>query len=171
VNLLRWILLLASVVAYRVWFPDTPLPPSMRLDYDFMIIALIGLGQGRLMGTVAGWGIGFLAAAGDPGRLAWGSFLGASVGWAVGFWKERLFLEYAFSRWAILWLVLLVAKSFQLLFQTGGDMGLWFVSLWSGVLASTGLTATAGAALSILWERARPRRVHVDQDAGTREAS
>jgi len=166
---LRWLALLASVIVYRVWFPDTPPPPKMRLDYDLLVIALIGLNRGRTLGVIAGWAIGFLAAGGDPGRLAWGSLLGAGVGWSVGFWKERLFLEYAFSRWLILWSVLLVAKSLQLLFQTGGDLGLWFASFWSGVLASTGLSATAGAALSILWERARPRRMQVHSEASVDE--
>ncbi|MEW5701719.1 MAG: hypothetical protein AB1792_05780 [Candidatus Zixiibacteriota bacterium] len=169
-SVVSWIALAASIVAYRVWFPDTPAPPRMRLDYDLMVIALIGLNRGRLIGTFSGWAIGFLAAAGDPGRLVWGSLLGAGAGWIVGFWKERLFLEYTFSRWLILWSVLLVAKAFQLLFQTGWDLGLWLSSLWSGALASAGLTATAGVGIAVLWERARPRRFVVAPDQSREES-
>ena len=156
---LRWLVLFTSVVVYRVWFPETPPPPAMRLDYDLLLIALVGLYRGAPMGTMVGWGIGLLAYATDPGRLAWGGLLGACLGWSVGVCKERLFLEYAVSRWLVFWLVLMVYKLFYLVLVAGGDWGLWFTSLWSGGLASAGLSATVGVVVSLLWERARPRQV------------
>jgi hypothetical protein len=157
-SILRGLLILVSVVAYRVWFPDPPPPGSIRLDYDLLVVALVGLYRSPAYGTVAGWVIGFLASAGDPGRLAWGSLLSACLGWTVAILKERLFLEYPLSRWLIFWTVLLVWKSVQQLLVVKWDLGLWIVSFPAAVLASAGLTATVGVVVSIAWERTRPRR-------------
>ncbi|MBI3873252.1 MAG: hypothetical protein HY304_09275 [candidate division Zixibacteria bacterium] len=155
-TLLRWLLLVISVVVYRVWFPEPPLPPPMRLDYDLVVIAAVALYRGGGIGTIAGWGIGFLAAATDPDRMAWGGLLGACLGWTVGAGKERLFLEYAVSRWMVFWGVLVLYKFVDLVVMTRGDGGLLLASLFSGVLASSGLTATVGAVATIIWERTRP---------------
>lgn len=168
---LRWIAVVASVIAYRVWFPEPPLPAVMHLHYDLLVIALIGLHRGVAVGTMAGWLIGFLSGAPDPGIIGWSSLLGATLGWVVGYGSERMFLEYAFSRWLVLWLVLLIARLLHLTVVTAGDGALWMASIWTGALASAGLTATVGAAVSLFWERARPVEVRRRQRATSRSRS
>ena len=165
-SILRWVALLSSVVFYRVWFPETPPPLGLRLDYELLVIALIGLYRGVTVGALAGWGIGFLAHAADPDMMGWGSLLGAILGWAVGLLKERLFLEYVLSRWLVLWGVLLAVKLVYIPFAVGLDPGMWIGSVFSAGLGSAGLSATAGVIISILWDRARPRaRAAVDAAA------
>ena len=154
---LRWIALLSTVVSYRVWFPEVPPPLPIHFDYDWVLVALIGLYRGVGVGTAAGFGIGLLSNATNPDALGWGALLGALLGWSVGVLKERLFLEYLLSRWLVLWGVLLIIKILYLIVATGGDFGLWAASLWSGGLASAGLSATIGVAVSVLWDRAHPR--------------
>ena len=155
-TILRWIILLSSVVFYRVWFPESPPPLGLRLDYEWLVIALIGLYRGVTVGSMAGWGIGFLAHASDPDMIGWGSLLGAVLGWAVGQLKERLFLEYVLSRWLVLWGVLLAIKLVYLLFAVGLDPGMWISSVFPAGLGSAGLSATVGVVLSIIWDRAGP---------------
>ncbi|HUU47002.1 MAG TPA: hypothetical protein VM118_14840 [Acidobacteriota bacterium] len=155
----RWILLAATVVVYRVWFPESPPPGPPHFDYHLCVIALIGLYRGAAAGTIAGWALGFLSGAPDPGLLGWSSLLGACLGWVVGLSGERLFLEYAFSRWLILWLVILAYRLVYLIVVTGGEWDRWRDAIWTGGLASAGLTATVGAVVSILWERNAARRV------------
>jgi len=163
VSILRWIILLASVVFYRVWFPESPPPLGLRLDYELLVIALIALYRGVNTGVVAGLGIGFLSHAPDPDMMGWGALLGTLLGWAVGLLKERLFLEYVLSRWLVLWGVLLVIKLVYILFAVGLDPGMWVSSIFPAGLGSAGLSATAGVIISILWDRARPRaRAAVD---------
>lgn len=160
---IRWLLLLSSVVFYRVWFPEAPPPMGLRLDYEMLVIALVALYRGATIGTIAGWGIGLLAHASDPDMMGWGSLLGAVLGWAVGLLKERLFLEYVLSRWLVLWGVLLAIKLIYIMFAVGLDPGMWVASIFPAGLGSAGLSATAGVVLSILWDRARPRaRAAVD---------
>lgn len=167
---LRWLLLAVSIVFYRVWFPDGPPPLSIRLDYEFLVIALVGLYQGVTVGTIAGWCLGFLGSAYDPEILGWSSLLGAVLGWTVGMLKERLFLEYPLSRWLVLWGVLLIVKSAYMLAAVGMDPGLWISSFFAGALASAGLTATAGLVVSLLWERAKPRLRGASSDALTEDS-
>jgi hypothetical protein len=157
VSILRWIILLASVVFYRVWFPDGPPPLGLRLDYEMLAIALVALYRGVTIGAAAGWGIGFLAQAADPDMMGWGGLLGASLGWAVGLLKERLFLEYVLSRWLVFWGVLLLIKTVYVVFAVGMDPGMWLASFFPACLGSAGLSATVGVILSVLWDRARPR--------------
>ena len=165
-TILRWIILLSSVVFYRVWFPESPPPLGLRLDYEMLVIALIGLYRGVNVGSMAGWGIGFLAHASDPDMIGWGSLLGAFLGWAVGLLKERLFLEYVLSRWLVLWGILLGVKLVYILFAVGLDPGMWLSSVFPAGLGSAGLSATVGVVISILWDRARPRaRAAVDAAA------
>ena len=165
-TILRWIILLSSVVFYRVWFPESPPPLGLRLDYEWLVIALIGLYRGVTVGSMAGWGIGFLAHASDPDMIGWGSLLGAVLGWAVGQLKERLFLEYVLSRWLVLWGVLLAIKLVYLLFAVGLDPGMWISSVFPAGLGSAGLSATVGVVLSIIWDRAGPgARAAVDAAA------
>ncbi len=162
-SILRWIILLASVVFYRVWFPESPPPLGLRLDYELLVIALVALYRGVNTGVIAGLGIGLLSHAADPDMMGWGALLGTLLGWAVGFLKERLFLEYVLSRWLVLWGVLLVIKLIYILFAVGLDPGMWVSSIFPAGLGSAGLSATAGVIISILWDRARPRaRAAVD---------
>lgn len=156
-TVLRWALVMVSVVVYRVWFPETPPPGPMHLDYHLLVVALIGLYRGTTAGTVAGWAIGFIVAAPDPDLIAWSSLLGAGLGWVMGYWGQRLFMEIVLSRWLVLWLVLLVYRLIYLSLIVGGDGNTWLRSLWTGAFASAGLTATAGAIVSIFWERLRLR--------------
>jgi len=156
-TILRWIILLSSVVFYRVWFPENPPPLGLRLDYESLVIALIGLYRGVTVGALAGWGIGFLAHASDPDMMGWGSILGAVLGWAVGLLKERLFLEYVLSRWLVLWGILLAVKLVYILFAVGLDVGMWVSSIFPAGLGSAGLSATVGVVISIVWDRARAR--------------
>lgn len=155
--LIRWLLLLASIVFYRVWFPDSPPPLGLRLDYELVVIALIGLYQGVTTATIAGWGIGLLGSAYAPELIGAASLLGAVLGWSVGVLKERLFLEYTLSRWLVLWGVLFIVKSIYLFFAVGLDPGMWLSSFFAGALASAGLSATVGVIVSLLWDRARVR--------------
>lgn len=169
-SVIRWLILLSSVVFYRVWFPEGPPPLGLRLDYEMLVIAFVGLYRGQSVGTIAGWGIGFLAHASDPEMMGWGSLLGAVLGWAVGLLKERLFLEYVLSRWLVLWGVLLAIKIVYILFAVGLDPGMWLSSFFPAALGSAGLSATVGVVLSVLWDRARPRaRAAVDAAAGDEE--
>ena len=156
-TILRWVVVLISVVVYRVWFPETPPPGPMHLDYHLVVVALIGLYRGTTAGTLAGWAIGFLVAAPDPDLIAWSSLLGAGLGWVLGYWGQRLFMEIVLSRWLVLWLVLLVYRLIYLSLIVGGDWNIWLRSLWTGAFASAGLTATVGAIVSIFWERLRVR--------------
>ena len=156
-TILRWIILLSSVVFYRVWFPESPPPLGLRLDYELLVIALIGLYRGVGLGSMAGWGIGFLAHASDPDMIGWGSLLGAVLGWAIGLLKERLFLEYVLSRWLVLWGILLSIKLVYILFAVGLDLGMWMSSVFPAGLGSAGLSATVGVVISIVWDRAHPR--------------
>lgn len=166
-TILRWVILLSSVVFYRVWFPESPPPLGLRLDYELLVIALVGLYRGVYVGTLAGWGIGFLAHASDPDMMGWGSLLGALLGWAVGLLKERLFLEYVLSRWLVLWGILLSIKLVYILFAVGLDLGMWMSSVFPAGLGSTGLSATVGVVISIVWDRAHPRaRAAVDAASG-----
>lgn len=162
-SILRWIILLSSVVFYRVWFPESPPPLGLRLDYEMLVIALIGLYRGVHIGTMAGFSIGFLSHAADPDMMGWGALLGALLGWSIGLLKERLFLEYVLARWLVLWGVLLAIKFAYILFAVGLDAGLWLSSVFPAGLGSAGLSATAGVIISVLWDRARPRaRAAVD---------
>lgn len=156
-SILRWLVLIASVVLYRVWFPEGPPPMGLRLDYELLAIALVGLYRGVNIGTAAGWGLGFLAHATDPDMMGWGGLLGALLGWAVGLLKERLFLEYVLSRWLVLWGVLLTVKLVYILFAVGLDPEMWLRSIFPAGLGSAGLSATAGVVISVLWDQARPR--------------
>ena len=151
----RWVLLGISVVMFRVWYPEAPLPGPMRLDFHLVLIALIGLYNGARVGTIAGWGIGFLDGAPDASMIGWTSLLGSFLGWVVGYWGERLFLEYAISRLLILWLVLVFYKLIYLALAVNGDWSIWTASIWTGALASSGMSATVGVVVSLLWERAR----------------
>lgn len=166
-SILRWVILLSSVVFYRVWFPESPPPLGLRLDYELLAIALVALYRGVNVGVVAGWGIGFLAHASDPDMMGWGSLLGALLGWAVGLLKERLFLEYVLSRWLVLWGILLAVKLVYILFAVGLDIGMWMSSIFPAGLGSAGLSATVGVVISIVWDRAHPRaRAAVDAASG-----
>lgn len=156
-SILRWVILLSSVIFYRVWFPESPPPLGLRLDYEMLIIALIALYRGVNVGVVAGFGIGLLAHAPDPDMMGWGALLGSVLGWAVGRLKERLFLEYILSRWLVLWGVLLGIKLVYILFAVGLDPGMWLSSIFPAGLGSAGLSATIGVIISVLWDRARPR--------------
>ena len=156
-TILRWMAVLISVVVYQIWFPESPPPGPMHLDYHLVVVALIGLYRGTTVGTLAGWAIGFLVAAPDPEMIGWSSLLGAGLGWVLGYWGQRLFMEIVLSRWLILWLVLLVYRLIYLSLIVGGDWNTWLRSLWTGAFASAGLTATVGAIVSIFWERHRMR--------------
>ncbi|HEX9751520.1 MAG TPA: hypothetical protein VGB22_09590 [candidate division Zixibacteria bacterium] len=155
--ILGWAAVLLSIAVYRVWFPGSPMPAALTLNYDLLVIALIGLHRGMRAGAIGGWVIGFVASATDPATLGFGTLFGALLGWVIGYWGERMFIENAISRWLLLWLALLVERLLFLALAASGDWSLWFSSIWTGALASAGLTATVGAAISLLWERSHLR--------------
>jgi rod shape-determining protein MreD len=139
----------------------------MHLDYHLVVIALIGLYRGTVLGVIAGWGIGFLVGAPDPGMMGWNSLFGSALGWVVGYCGERLFLEYTFSRWLILWLVILAYRLIYLVAATAGDWERWRDAFWTGALASAGISATVGVAVSLLWDRTHPPHRHPPRPAAT----
>ncbi len=167
---IRWILLVASVILFRVWFPEGPPPLHIRLDYDLVIIALIGLYRGQNIGATVGWLIGFLAYAPDPGRLAWGSLFGSLLGWVTGFWSQRLFLEHLRSRWIILAAGFMAYKIIFLAIAFGGDWGEWLVSLGIHALPSALIDATVGVFLGRMWERSMASRHTADHPAHSAES-
>jgi cell shape-determining protein MreD len=151
---LRWLLLLASVLGYRAWFAEGPPLTAIHLDYDLVVIALVGLYRGQRVGAGMGWLIGFLCYSLEPDTMAWGGLLGALMGWLVGHWRERLFLEQLFYRWLIFALaiigymllhyVLIVRDSFFVL------PTLFVTRMLPGALVD----ATAAVLLGMVWERA-----------------
>jgi len=167
-TLLRWILLLTSVIVFRVWFPEGPPPLHVRFDYDLVVIALVGLSRGPGLGAAAGWLIGFLSCAPDPGRLAWGSLFGSLLGWVSGYWSQRLFLEHLRSRWIVLSAGFLAWKILFSAIVFAGDWGGWLVSLVVHALPSALIDATVGVFLGRMWERSRASRA--SRPLGTRPA-
>jgi hypothetical protein len=168
---LRWILLLASVILFRVWFPEGPPPLHIRLDYDLVVIALVGLFRGQGVGAAVGWLIGFLSYAPDPGRLAWASLFGSLLGWVIGYWSQRLFLEHLRSRWIILSAGFLAYKVLFSAIVFAGDWGGWLVSLFVHALPSALVDATAGVVLGRMWERSLTKRHEVSRPAHSQESS
>ncbi len=164
-SLIRWAILLASVVFYSVWFPDGPPPLHIRLDYDLVVIALIGFYRGPRVGAALGWIIGFLAQATDPWRLVWGGLFGSLLGWFVGIWSQRLFLENLWSRWIVLAIAFMTYKIFYLAIIMAGDWGGWLTSLGLQALPSTLIDATAGAALGNALDRLRVSRTETSAGA------
>jgi hypothetical protein len=158
VTVVRWILLLTSVIVYRVWFPEGPPPLHVRLDYDLVVIALVALYRGPGVGAAVGWLIGFLSFAPDPGRLAWGSLFGSLLGWVIGHWSQRLFLEHLRSRWIILASGFLAYKILFTAIILAGDWGAWVVSLAIHSIPSALIDATAGVFIGAMWERSRASR-------------
>ena len=157
-TVVRWIILLVSIMVFRVWFPEGPPPLHVRFDYDLVMIALVGLARGPAWGTAAGWVIGFLSYAPNPSHLAWGTLFGALLGWVIGYWSQRLFLEHLRSRWIILSIGFF---GYKLLFSAivfAGDWGAWLISLLVHALPSALIDATGGVFLEQMWERARISR-------------
>jgi hypothetical protein len=150
---LRWILLLASVIAYRVWFTGGLPQPGITLDFDVVVIVLIGLYRGQRVGAGAGWVIGFLAYAIDPDHMAWGGLLGALLGWLIGHWRERLFLEHLLYRWIVFALGILGYKLLHYALIAGTGWLDFFHLLLMPLLPTVLIDATAGVILGIIWER------------------
>ena len=151
----RWLLLLASVVGYRVWFPDSPPLSRIGVDYDLVVIALVGLYRGQRIGAGAGWVIGFLCYSLDPDHMAWGGFLGAILGWLVGHWRERLFLEQLGYRWLVFGTAITGYKILHYVLIVGHD---WpgLPKLFAVLLLPTALIdATLAVLIGVVWERAR----------------
>lgn len=157
---LRWILLFISVVAYRVWFPGDLPQAAITMDYDVVVIVLIGLYRGQRVGAGAGWAIGFLAYAVDPGHMAWGSLIGALLGWLIGHWRERLFLEQLLHRWLVFALGIFGYKLFHYFLIAGTGWADFPRLLLMPILPSALIDATAGVVIGVIWERmnkARPK--------------
>lgn len=152
---IRWLLLLISVVAYRVWFPVGTPPPVVRLDYEIVAIALVGLRHGPRVGAAAGWLIGFLVHSTDPGSMAWGALLGAVLGWLIGLWRERLFLERLASQWLVFSLGIFGYKLLYMILIETTPMGDWPADIPMRILPTALVNSTLGVLIGILWERSR----------------
>jgi len=154
-RVIRWLLLLTSVIIYHVWFPIGNPPPMVRLDYEIVAIALVGLARGPRVGAAAGWGIGFLVHAADPDHMVWGALLGSLLGWLIGVWRERLFLERLTSQWLVFTLGILGYKIFYMILVEGGSPADWLLGLPLRILPTTLINSTLGVLIGVLWERSR----------------
>jgi len=154
-TILRWLLLLISIVIYRVWFPDYPPYHQIRFDYDVAVIIMVGLYRGQRVGVVMGWLIGFLAYATNAEQFVWTSLLGGVFGWLIGHWRDRLFLEQFISRWIVFAIGILVYKLLHWVIVMGGDGAPWYETLGLKILPTIAIDATLAVALCALWERLR----------------
>ncbi len=152
---LRWLLLAATIVIYRVWFPDVPSSAGVRLDYDLVAIALVGLYRGQRVGAGAGWLLGLLAHATAPDQLVWGGLLGSLLGWVVGHWRQRLFLEQLGSRWVVFVVAFFAYKLGHWMLIQGMGSGAWLDFLLFHIVPSSLIDATAGVLLGVIIERSR----------------
>jgi len=160
---LRWILLFISVVAFRVWFPGNLPESGIMMDYDVVVIALIGLYRGQRIAAGAGWAIGFLAYAIDPDHMAWGAILGALLGWLVGHWRERLFLEQILHRWLVFALGIFGYKLFHYVLIAGTGWADFPRTILMPILPSALIDATAGVVIGAIWERANKARPAINE--------
>lgn len=154
----RWILLLISVIAFRVWFPGNLPQPGITLDYDVVVIALVGLYRGQRIAAGAGWAIGFLAYAVDADHMAWGGLLGALLGWLIGHWRERLFLEQLLHRWLVFAVGIFGYKVLHYFLIAGTGWADFPRALLVPLLPSMLIDATAAVVIGAIWERTNKAR-------------
>jgi hypothetical protein len=127
----------------------------VRLDYEIIAIALVGLAKGPRVGAAAGWVIGFLVHGAEPGLMAWGSLLGALLGWIIGVWRERLFVERLTSQWLVFTLGILGYKILYMIIIERGAPGDWLLDIPLRILPTTLVNSTLGVLIGVLWERSR----------------
>ena len=110
--------------SYDVWkalgCPGDMPQPGISMDYDIIVIVLVGLYRGQRIDAGAGWAIGFLTYSIDADHMAWGAILGALLGWLVGHWRERLFLEQLLHRWLVFTFGFIGYKLFHYILISGG---------------------------------------------------
>jgi hypothetical protein len=150
---LRWILLFVSVIGFRVWFPGDLPQPGITMDYDIVVIVLVGLYRGQRIGAGAGWAIGFLSYAVEADHMAWGALLGALLGWLVGHWRERLFLEQLLHRWLVFALGIVGYKLFHYILIAGNGWADFPRAFLVPLLPSALIDATAAVVIGAIWER------------------
>ena len=168
-SVLRWILLLITVVIYRVWFPESPPFHEIRFDFDLAVIIMLGLYRGERVGAAAGWAIGFIAYATDADHFMWSSLLGALVGWVMGHWRDRLFLEQMLSRWIVFAIVSAGYKllHWPLIMGIGGAP--WAETLFLRILPTVLIDATVTVLICRIWERIeKSRTLDIQLDGGER---
>lgn len=151
--ILRWALLLISVVIYRVWFPDYPPYHQIRFDYDVAVIIMIGLYKGPRVGVIMGWLVGFLAYATNADQFVWTSLLGGMFGWLIGQWRDRLFLEQFVSRWIVFAIGILAYKLLHWVIVMGAGGAPWYETLGLQILPTVAIDATLTVVLCSVWER------------------
>lgn len=172
-TILRWLVLLVSVIGFRVWFPGSSPELGITMDYDLVVIALVGLYRGQRFGAGVGWAIGFLSYAADPDHMAWGGLLGALLGWLIGHWRERLFLEQLVYRWLVFALGILGYRLIHYVLIANNAGSDFPRALIVSILPSALIDATSGVVIAAIWERGRTirrssvmdQRRHVDEGA------
>ena len=152
-TVLRWALVIIAVVAYRVWFPESPPFHEIRFDFDLAVIVMIGLYRGSRVGTAAGWAIGFVTHATDADHFMWSGLLGAVLGFLIGHWRDRLFLEQMLSRWIVFVIVVFGYRLFHWLLVMGLGGGPWVETLFLRIIPTVLIDATVTVLLCRVWER------------------
>ena len=139
--------LLAVALAAKMWFADLQMAGSVRIDVALIGLSLLAIVRGTTFGIVAGFVLGIVLDAVNPGWMGASAVGYAVVGFFSGSFGQTLYMEKSVARGL---LVMGAVVIFDLIF------GLLSVgispSLWSATLGTLGSAVLSGA-LAILLTR------------------
>jgi uncharacterized membrane protein len=155
-RLIRWLLVLLSVVAYQGLLAEYLCPGGIGLRYDLLVVFLAGLIGGAARGAIAGGLVGFITDCLTPNYLGWGMMVNATVGLAAGMSRDRLFLERAAARWLVFAVGIAIHEIIYLLPVSGFDPSLYGKTLLFDSSISMAITSVVGTAVLVTrqaWRR------------------
>jgi len=151
-RLLRWILIIFTVVAYQGLLAEYLAPRGTGLRWDILVVLLAGMIGGTARGALAGGIVGFFSDCLVPEYLGWGMMVKATLGALIGVSREHLFTERLVARWLILALGVAAHDLVYLLPVSGFDLARYGYTLGVSTTISTVVTSTAGMGFLILWQ-------------------
>lgn len=148
-KLIRWLLVLLSVVAYQGLLAEYLCPGGTGLRYDLLVVLLAGLIGGTTRGAIAGGLVGFITDCLTPNFMGWGMMVNTTIGLAAGMSRDRLFLERIAARWLVFAVGMAVHDIIYLLPVSKFDPALYGKALWFDSTISIVITSVVGTAVLV----------------------